>query len=218
MRTDGGWLVMVLASNLIYRTGLVACLASIPDVGSVHGVATTQEALEYSTITACDVIVVDNDRLDGAEAIRALGAISDAHFIVCSSGRDEDDVVCSVAAGATAYLSKESLTAEVLEAAVAATTHGGSAIAPEFVGLLISGIVRASGEVLEPRGLSLSPLRDRDKRVLRMVADGHSTREIAAQLSYSERTVKKILHEVVMRLNARTRSQAVAQAVRRGLI
>jgi DNA-binding NarL/FixJ family response regulator len=50
------------------------------------------------------------------------------------------------------------------------------------------------------------------------VAEGHPIREVAEQLRYSERTIKNVIHDVVTKLNVRTRSQAVAQAVREGLI
>ena len=72
--------------------------------------------------------------------------------------------------------------------------------------------------MLEPRGLSLSWLTTRERQVLRLVADGHPTREVAMQLCYSERTIKNVIHDIVTKLNARTRSQAVAEAVRAGLI
>ena len=61
-------------------------------------------------------------------------------------------------------------------------------------------------------------LTDREQQVLALIADGHPTREVAQQLCYSERTVKNVLHDVVTKLNARSRSQAVAFAVREGLI
>ena len=54
--------------------------------------------------------------------------------------------------------------------------------------------------------------------MLSLIAAGHPTREVAQQLCYSERTVKNVLHDVVTKLNARSRSQAVAFAVREGLI
>jgi DNA-binding CsgD family transcriptional regulator len=53
---------------------------------------------------------------------------------------------------------------------------------------------------------------------LRLAAEGHPTREVAVQLCYSERTIKNVLHDVVTKMDARTRSHAVAQAVREGLI
>ena len=88
----------------------------------------------------------------------------------------------------------------------------------ELLGSLLRRISDVSSEVLEPRGLSLSRLTTREQDVLRLVADGHPTREVAKHLSYSERTIKNIIHDAVTKLNARTRSQAVAEAVREGLI
>jgi DNA-binding NarL/FixJ family response regulator len=64
----------------------------------------------------------------------------------------------------------------------------------------------------------LSRLTSREQEVLRLVAAGHPTREVARRLCYSERTIKNVIHDVVTKLNARTRSQAVAEAVREGLI
>ena len=65
---------------------------------------------------------------------------------------------------------------------------------------------------------ALSRLTSREQEVLRLVAAGHPTREVARRLCYSERTIKNVIHDVVTKLNARTRSQAVAEAVREGLI
>jgi DNA-binding NarL/FixJ family response regulator len=75
-----------------------------------------------------------------------------------------------------------------------------------------------SRDVLEPKGLTLSRLTRREQQVLSLIAEGHPTREVALKLSYSERTVKNVLHDIVVKLNVRTRSQAVACAVREGLI
>jgi DNA-binding NarL/FixJ family response regulator len=61
-------------------------------------------------------------------------------------------------------------------------------------------------------------LTDREQQVLALIAAGHPTREVAQRLSYSERTVKNVLHDIVTKLGARSRSQAVAHAVREGLI
>ena len=69
-----------------------------------------------------------------------------------------------------------------------------------------------------PRGLRASGMADREVRILRLVADGLDTREIAHELSYSERTVKNVLHDVTTRFHLKNRSHAVAYAVREGLI
>src|SRR5262249_2072649 len=69
--------------------------------------------------------------------------------------------------------------------------------APDPLGGPPRPVPRAQHELLEPRGLSLSPLTVREQEVLRLVADGHPTREVAKRLSYSERTVKNVIHDVV---------------------
>jgi DNA-binding NarL/FixJ family response regulator len=78
----------------------------------------------------------------------------------------------------------------------------------------------ASTAVAAPRGSrdGVSWLTAREQQVLSLIAEGHPTREVAEQLCYSERTVKNVLHDIVTKLGARSRSQAVAHAVRDGLI
>jgi DNA-binding NarL/FixJ family response regulator len=73
-------------------------------------------------------------------------------------------------------------------------------------------------QFLAPRGMSFTGLSAREADILRLVADGLDTNEIATSLSYSERTVKNVLHDVTSRLQLRNRSHAVAYALRQGMI
>jgi DNA-binding CsgD family transcriptional regulator len=77
---------------------------------------------------------------------------------------------------------------------------------------------RVQRQMLGPRGLTFSGLAEREIEVLKLVADGFDTAEIATKLSYSQRTVKNVLHDVTSRLHLRNRSHAVAYALRHGLI
>ncbi len=77
---------------------------------------------------------------------------------------------------------------------------------------------RLGREVLAPRGLSSTGLTDREQRVLELLADGEDTVGIARRLAYSERTVKNVVHDLTTRLGVRNRTQAVAHALRHGLI
>jgi DNA-binding NarL/FixJ family response regulator len=113
-------------------------------------------------------------------------------------------------AGAIGFLRKESLTADSLGAAVRAAASGSGVVTPDLLGRLVAG--------LQADERPIARLTDREQQVLALIAEGHPTREVALQLSYSERTVKNVLHDVVTKLNARSRSQAVAFAVREGLI
>ena len=163
-------------------------------------------------------MLVDYDVEGLHELIGSIRNVTSGNVLVCSSRCDEQELFAAVQAGALGYLWKETLTPETLAASLRTAAAGAGVLAPELLGALLRTITRVSRELLEPRGMSLSPLTMREKQVLRLVADGHPTREVARQLSYSERTVKNVIHDVVTKFNARSRSQAVAAAVREGLI
>jgi DNA-binding NarL/FixJ family response regulator len=95
---------------------------------------------------------------------------------------------------------------------VRAATRSGGSISPELLRQLLPVDDGTRPDPSEPQ------LTDREYDVLRMLADGESTRGIAEQLSYSERTVKNIVHDLLAKLNCRTRAHAVALAARQGVI
>ena len=108
----------------------------------------------------------------------------------------------------------------------AAQRHGGARVVvvasqvegADLLGRLMQQVARLQRDALAPRGLTPVGMSKRELHVLRLVADGHATSHIARELAYSERTVKNILHDVTTRLQLRNRAQAVAYAVREGLI
>jgi DNA-binding NarL/FixJ family response regulator len=102
--------------------------------------------------------------------------------------------------------------------AIQAASAGDGTVPPDLLGRLLRQVGRLQRHVLAPRGLTFSGLSERELDVLRLVADGMSTSEIAKRLSYSERTIKNVIHDITTKLNARSRSQAVAEALRAGLI
>ena len=210
--------VFILDPHDIYRRGIVACLTALDEVWEVTDAASLLEARESPALARAHVVLVDPDELNGHEFVQKVSDATPAHVVVYSSRCGADEVLTSIRAGAVGYLCKDTLNAESLAAGVVAAAGGAGVVAPELLGNLLQSISRVSRDVLEPRGLTLSRLTAREQQVLSLVADGHATREVATQLSYSERTVKNVLHDVVTKLNARTRSQAVAQAVREGLI
>lgn len=208
----------MLDPHTIYRRGLTSCLGEADGVASVAEAGSVAEAWVHPELAESAVVVLDHGLAGGMEFIRQVREATGAHVLICSSRSDEGEVVAAVAAGAMGYICKETLTPDALVAAVRAAASGAGVMEPVMLGTLLRGIVRASEEVLEPRGLSLTRLNPREQQVLRLVAEGHPIREVAEQLSYSERTIKNVIHDVVTKLNVRTRSQAVARAVREGLI
>lgn len=209
--------VVVVDSHTIYRRGLVACLAALDEITVVSECAGVAEARGDPALADADLVLIDHE-LEGSEGLIVELARPRARALVCSARHDEDRVRASLRAGALGFLSKETLRPETLLAGLVAAVDGSGILAPGVLGALVGAstsapVARASVVVELP-----SPLTRREHDVLMLIADGEPTREVARQLSYSERTVKNVLHDVVVKLGARSRSHAIAHAVRHGLI
>jgi DNA-binding NarL/FixJ family response regulator len=207
--------LFVLDPHTIYRRGLAACLEPMSEVDGVAHAESVRDAWESPGLFDADLVILDPSVSGGGDFIGAVRESTGAQVIVCSSDCEEDSVRSAMAAGAVGYLRKETLTTDGLAAAVKAVANGTGVMTPELLGNLLRGL---SPDGLESGRPAAARLTDREQQVLALIAAGHPTREVAQQLCYSERTVKNVLHDVVTKLNARSRSQAVAFAVREGLI
>jgi DNA-binding NarL/FixJ family response regulator len=207
--------VFVVDSHAIYRRGLVASLELVDRVESVDQAGDVRGAQDHVALPEADVLIVDPSISGGAALLVEFG--DELHVIACTSACDDESVISAVEAGAVGYLRKDTLTQDLLQAAIHAAEGGAAVVAPDVLGAMLRGVPAeaengAASRFPQPR------LSEREQRVLALIAEGYPTREVAQQLCYSERTVKNVLHDVVTKLNARSRSQAVAHAVRDGLI
>jgi DNA-binding NarL/FixJ family response regulator len=174
-----------------------------------------REAWEHPALLSSAVVVLDVAAAGADDFISSVIEATGARVVVCTSDCRDVSVLVALRHGAAGYLRKESLSHDGLQAAVTAVHAGSSVIVPE----LLAGVVGRADDTEDEQAMASSVrLVDRERQVLGLIADGLPTREVAQQLNYSERTVKSVLHDVVTKLNARSRSQAVAQAVRDGLI
>jgi DNA-binding NarL/FixJ family response regulator len=204
--------LFVLDTHTIYRRGLVACLDLLDEVETVGDAERVRDAWESSALFEADLVLVDPSLPGGGDFVTGVRESIGARVIVCSSEAGRDAALSALQAGAVGYLRKDELTPETLASAVRAAADGTSVVTPEVLEHLLAKLPETS----EPK--PAARLTDREQQVLALIAAGHPTREVALELSYSERTVKNVLHDVVTKLNARSRSQAVAFAVREGLI
>ncbi len=210
--------VYIVDPHPIYRRGLHACLAALDEIDAVWEADGPLAAELDENLKSADVVILDAG-VDGSNAfVRRLCGDGTTRVLICAAALDEPALLDSVQAGASGYLIKDTLTPESLAAGVRAVHSGAGVLPPDLLGTLLRTLAEVSRDVLEPRGLSLTALTTRERDVLRLVADGLPTREVAERLSYSERTIKAVMHDVTTKLRAKTRSQAVAQAVRDGLI
>jgi DNA-binding NarL/FixJ family response regulator len=208
--------LFVLDSHTIYRRGLAASLELIDGVEEVAHAESVREAWESVGLFNADLVLLDHAVPGGRDFIGAVSQATGARVLVCTSDCSLDHVLGAMQAGAIGFLRKDTLTMEGLAAAVRAAASGAGVVTPELLGNLVRSVAtEANGHDGRSNGTTLT---DREQQVLSLIAAGHPTREVAQELCYSERTVKNVLHDVVTKLNARSRSQAVAFAVREGLI
>lgn len=202
--------VFVYAADPISQAGVASQLRRRPEVLVV----------EDGDVDTAEVAVVMTDVVDEetTRVVRATQRNGCPKVVLVVATLEDAGLLAAVEAGACAILRRSEATPERLAAAVSTASAGEGSIPPDLLGRLLDQVGRLQRTVLAPRGLTWSGLSDREVEVLRLVADGMDTGEIAARLAYSERTVKNVIHDITTRLQLRNRSHAVAYAMRQGLI
>jgi DNA-binding NarL/FixJ family response regulator len=205
--------VFIVDPHSIFRLGMATCLESLGLVGRVGGVDSVEEAWESPGLSKADLVIVDADVPGIRSFVGELRSTYKTPSLAAGTAWDAERIGAVIEAGAVGVLAKDSLTPETLEANVSAALHGAGVLPSELMASVL-----AAPDAVGASDSAAAPLNEREQQVLRLIADGHGTREVAVALSYSERTIKNVLHDVVTKLGARSRSHAVAHAVRAGLI
>lgn len=200
----------VHSGDPISQAGVVSQLRHRPEV-RLAGDADVDEAC---------VAVVICDTFDDASRriVQALRRGESPKIVLVAGVIDDGTVVAAAEAGVGGLLRRCDATGDGLVRTIVRVAAGDGEVPPDLLGRLLDQLGRLQRQVLTPRGLTFAGLSPREAEVLRLIADGHDTAEIAMQLCYSERTVKNVLHELTTRLQLRNRSHAVAYALREGLI
>lgn len=199
--------VLFVDDHPVVRDGLAAILGSQPDMTPVAGAASGQEALELFRSERPDVTLMDLRLPDmsGIDVIRQLRQQNaHARVIVLTTYDTDEDVHRALEAGAQSYLLKDSPSRELLD--TIRLVHAGQRR------LTASVAERLAENLLRP---GLTP---RELRVLQLVSHGLRNKEIAHEMDITEETVKGHIKNLLSKLNATDRTQAVTVALRRGII
>jgi DNA-binding NarL/FixJ family response regulator len=202
--------VRVVARDPISEAGVASQLRPRPEV-RVLGPAEADEA----TVAVVTVDEVDEEAITVLRASQRSGSV---RTVLVAARLDDADLVTAVEAGVLGLVRRHEATPERLVKVIQSAAAGEGSVPPDLLGRLLNQVGKVQRHLLGPRGLSFTGLAAREVEVLRLVADGLDTNEIAVRLSYSERTVKNVLHDITTRLQLRNRSHAVAYALREGLI
>lgn len=194
----------------VVRAGLRALLESEADFVVVDDVATAEAAIERARAGDIDVVLMDlqfGPGMGGSAATRQITTRAGGpRVIVLTTYDTEIDIIAAVEAGASGYLLKDAPPHELV-AAVRAAAAGHSALAPAITSRLMD-------RMRDPA----TSLSSRESEVLTLVADGLSNQQIARQLFVSQATIKSHLVHIFTKLDADSRTAAVAVAIQRGLI
>jgi DNA-binding NarL/FixJ family response regulator len=215
--------VWVKALDPLSQFGLVHSLRQRPEIVLISDaeLGELQQGQQTDQRTAPPVVaLIAVDTLDSTavQVLRSATQRGCRRTVLIGSKIDDDALMTAVELGVSGVLRRTDATADRIVHLLQAAAAGDGSLPPDLLGRLLGQVSRMQRHVLAPRGLSHTGLSDRETQVLRLVADGKDTQEIARELSYSERTVKNVLHDVTSRLQLKNRSHAVAYALREGLI
>lgn len=204
--------VMVVDDHPIVRQGLVGVLEDEADLEVVGAFGSAREAIGHVQRLQPDVVLLDLEmpELDGVEAIPLLLREKESLAILVFTAYDtEERVLGALRGGAKGYLLKGASSDEIARA-VRQVHGGGSYLEPRVASRVIA-------QVQTPRRTTTS-LSEREREVLRLVAEGQPTKQVARSLGITERTVKFHVNSIFHKLGAESRAQAVALAAQRGLL
>jgi DNA-binding NarL/FixJ family response regulator len=202
--------VAVHASDSITRAGLTSYLGSRPEVLVVPGRRVGEAGV---LVVAAEAVTAEIMAM-----LRRVAHESPVRTVLVVDRFAEADLLTAIECRVVAVLPRTAATSERLLGAVLAANSGRGVLPPDLLGALMTQVERLQREVLAVHGLNASGLAPREVDVLRLMADGSDTAQIARTLCYSERTVKNILYTLMSRLNLRNRPHAVAYAMRAGII
>jgi DNA-binding NarL/FixJ family response regulator len=200
--------ICVFAEDPLSEAGMLSSLRPRPEVTVLD---------RGDELVAVAVVVADTVDEAALQVLRSLHRRQCRALLVVRTV-DDAALAAAVEAGMSGLIRRSEATPERLVHAVCAVARGDGTIPPDLLGRLLAQVGRVQRQVLSPRGFALTGLAEREREILRLIAEGKETAEIATTLSYSERTVKNVLHDVTSRLQLRNRSHAVAYALKQGMI
>ena len=208
--------LLVVDDHEVVRQGLVALLARRPGFEIVAEAGTAAQAVTEAARFEPDVVVMDVRLPDGSgiEACRDIRtARPETRVIMLTSYPDEEAVLSAIVAGASGYLLKQ-IRGRDLVAALEAVGRGESLLDPVVTEKVLDRVRRAAtGDDTD----ELAQLTTQERKILLLVAEGKTNKQIAAEVFLSDKTVKNYVSSILAKLDLQRRAQAAAFVARHGL-
>lgn len=207
---DGPVLVDVAAADPLSRAGVTAQLRPRPEVR----LQDEQDRAEADVL----VLVADTVDEDVRATIRRTRRTTATRTLLVLASIDEHHLLGAAECGVSGIIRRDDASPELLVQVICTVAGGDGHLPGDLLGQLLEAVGKVQKDLLGPRGLHFAGITDREREVLRLLAEGDDTADIARKVNYSGRTVKNIIRSFVERLQLRNRTHAVAYAMRHGLI
>jgi DNA-binding NarL/FixJ family response regulator len=207
--------LLIVDDHPVVRDGLVAILGTQPDFRLIGEAASGKEALTLARDRQPDVVLLDLEMpgMDGVETIRLLrDDRPDIRVVVFTAFDTDERILSAVRAGAKGYLLKGAPRSELFNA-IRVVHQGGSLLQPVVASRLLNRLAAP-----ESTGGRVEEITPREMEVLELLVQGKQNKEIAAELSITERTVKFHISSILGKLGAGNRTEAVTIALQKGLV
>jgi len=205
--------LVVVDDHALFRAGLVSLLTSIPEFEIVGEAGDGRQALAVVREEKPDVVLLDVNMpvMGGVEMVEALQENDRPRILMLTISKHDEDLFGAIAAGADGYLLKDAEPDE-LRRAINLVADGKSVLSPEVTSRVLKAVSSSHGI---PPDVALSK---REMDVLKCLAKGMTSAQIAKDLFISENTVKTHVRHILEKLEASNRAEAVSRAIQLGLI
>ena len=207
--------VLLVDDHAIMRDGIKALLSIHDDIEIVGEASEGKEAIEMAQELAPDVVVMDIGMpgMDGLEATRRLTKRNPRIKVIVLTQHDNKEYIFStIRAGAAGYVPKKALGSELVSA-IRAVRCGNSFLYPSAAKILIEDYRQQAEE-----GDPYDSLTGREREILKLIAEGHTSREIADTLFISLKTVQGHRTKIMEKLDLHNRTELIKYAMRKGLV
>jgi len=208
--------LLIADDHTLFRHGMRALLASVPDIELVGEAGGGEEAVTLTTQLEPDVVLMDIKMpgINGIEATRRITQTNPAtRVVVLTMLEDDDSVVAAIRAGARGYVVKGADESEMLRV-VRATANGEALFGPALTERLM-GLFSGAGSSVGRQ--PFPDLTEREREILGLIAQGYGNAEIAARLFLSPKTVRNHISSIFDKLQVTDRAQAMVRAREAGM-
>jgi len=205
--------VLLVDDHEIVRDGVKSLINANPDLIVVAEAGTVKEAVDQAMRTKPDVVVMDVRLADGSgiEATREIRAKLDkTQVLMLTSFADDEALFASIMAGASGYVLKQIRGGDLVRA-IRAVGQGQSLLDPAVTATVLDRLRRGKHLLRDER---LARLSAQEERILTLIAEGHTNREIGARLKLAEKTVKNYVSTILSKLEVGRRAEAAAYLAR----